>query len=136
VVKLISFVSFDFICYKKIFLGQQIDSNGAFILADSALTSDHLHSLFDDSSTYIVQDLQIILPYISPQWTRLLKQRCLKNIQIDDLSKEINEDSTFGDRFYERFVQILNKDTVNFDIYTKLIPRESSGTSKNKEVLE
>ncbi len=43
---------------------------------------------------------------------------------------KINQENSFGDLFYERLVEILNKPSVNFDIYTKLIPRESSGTSK------
>ncbi|UJR13645.1 hypothetical protein I4U23_000657 [Adineta vaga] len=111
-----------------IFCGQQIDSNGGIILADSIFTSDHLHSLFEDNSTFVIQDLQIILPYGSPQWIRLLKQKQIKHIHIDDLSKEINEENTFGEGFYERFIEILTKDTINFDIYSKLIPRTSSGT--------
>jgi len=101
------------------------------ILVDSILTSEHLQNLFEDNSTYIIQDLQIILPFISHQWTRLLKQKYIKNIEINDLSKEINENNSFGNEFYERLVQILTKDSINFDIYTKLIPRDSSGTSKN-----
>ncbi|CAF3956830.1 unnamed protein product [Rotaria sordida] len=117
-------------CYHVsiIFCGQQIDSNGSFILSDSVLTSDHFSNLFEDNSTYIIEDLQIILPFISHQWIRLLKQKYLKNIQIDDLSKEINEENSFGNIFYERLIQILNKNTINFDIYNKLIPRDSSGT--------
>ncbi|CAF1454047.1 unnamed protein product [Adineta steineri] len=117
-------------CYHVsiIFCGQQIDSNGAFILTDSLLTSDHLHNLLEDNSTYAIQDLQIILPYVSTQWTRLLKQKQLKNIQIDDVSNESQEKDLFGKQFYERLIQILTKDTINFDIYTKLIPRDSSGT--------
>src|SRR5689334_11217811 len=130
VVKLIP-INFVFVTKNK-FIGQQIDSNGGFILTDSILTSDHIHNLFEDNSTFIIQDLQIILPFISQQWTRLLKQKHLKNIEIDDLSKEINEENSFGNQFYEQLVEILNKDTINFDIYTKLIPRDSSGTSKNK----
>ncbi|CAF3328543.1 unnamed protein product [Rotaria sp. Silwood2] len=117
-------------CYHVsiIFCGQQIDSNGSFILSDSVLTSDHFYNLFEDNSTYVIEDLQIILPFISHQWTRLLKQKYLKNIQLDDLSKEINEENSFGNKFYERLSQILNKDIINFDIYNKLIPRDSSGT--------
>ncbi|CAF3782004.1 unnamed protein product [Rotaria sp. Silwood1] len=117
-------------CYHVsiIFCGQQIDSNGSLILTDSVLTSDHFYNLFEDNSTYVIEDLQIILPFISHQWTRLLKQKYLKNIQIDDLTKEINEKNSFGNQFYERLIQILNKHTINFDIYNKLIPRDSSGT--------
>ena len=78
----------------------------------------------------IVQDLQFILPSISNQWTRLLKQKYVQHIQINDLSNEINEENSFGKIFYQQFVEILNRDTINFDIYNKLIPRESAGTSK------
>jgi hypothetical protein len=69
---------------------------------------------------------------ITHQWTRLLKQKHLKNIEIDDISKEVNEDNSFGNGFYQQLAENLNKQTVNFDIYTKLIPRDSSGTSKIK----
>jgi hypothetical protein len=62
---------------------------------------------------------------------RLSKQKHVKNIEIDDLSKEINEENSLGEQFYQRLVQVLNKNTINFDIYTKLIPRDSAGTSKN-----
>jgi len=106
------------------------------ILADSILTSEHIHNLFEDNSNYTIQQLQIILPFISHQWTRLLKQKHLKHIEIDDLSKEINEENSFGNGFYQQLVKILNKETVNFDIYTKLIPRDSSGTSKNKQEIK
>jgi hypothetical protein len=133
---LLSFVVRLIIIIKNIYFfssGQQVDSNGGFILVDSILTSEHLQNLFEDNSTYIIQDLQIILPFISHQWTRLLKQKYIKNIEIDDLSKEINENNSFGNKFYEQLVQILTKNSINFDIYTKLIPRDSSGTSKNKK---
>ena len=120
-----------FFLTKTTFIGQQIDSNGGFILADSIFTSNHIHKLFEDNSAYVIQDLQIILPYISHQWTRLLKQ---KHIKINDISRETNEQTSFGDQFYERLVQILNKNTVNFDIYAKLIPRDSSGTSNKKKI--
>jgi hypothetical protein len=102
------------------------------ILSDSILTSEHIHNLFEDNSNYTIQQLQIILPFISPQWTRLFKQKYLKNIEINDLSKEVNEDNSFGNEFYQRLAENLNKQTVNFDIYMKLIPRDSSGTSKIK----
>jgi hypothetical protein len=114
------------------FLGQQIDTTGGLILSDSILTSEHIHNLFEDNSNYTIQQLQIILPFISPQWTRLFKQKYLKNIEINDLSKEVNEDNSFGNEFYQRLTENLNKPTVNFDIYMKLIPRDSSGTSKIK----
>ncbi|CAF1554497.1 unnamed protein product [Adineta ricciae] len=111
-----------------IFSGQQLDSNGGLILADSVFTSDHLQNLLEENSTFVVQDMQIFLPYVSSSWTRLLKQKRIKNVQIDDLSRENNEEKIFGERFYERLVQVLTKDTTNFDIYSKLRPRDSSGT--------
>ncbi|CAM4758348.1 unnamed protein product [Rotaria magnacalcarata] len=111
-----------------IFCGQQIDSNGSLILADSTFTSDHLNNLFEDDGKYLTEDLQIILPFISHQWTKLLKQKCIKSIHIDDLSKEINNENSFGNEFYQRLNQVLYKDSIDFDIYNKLIPRDSSGT--------
>jgi len=116
-------------------LGQQIDSNGAFILSDSIFTCDNFHSLFDENSSYLIQDLQIILPFVSNQWIRLSNnylQKQLQNIQINDLSKKINEENSFGELFYDRLYEVLNKDSINFDIYTKLIPKDSSGTSKKR----
>ncbi len=56
----------------------------------------------------------------------------MQNVRINDLSTEINQENSFGQRFYERLIQILNNDLVDFDIYTKLIPKDSSGTSKKK----
>ncbi|CAM4785388.1 unnamed protein product [Rotaria magnacalcarata] len=111
-----------------IFCGQQIDSNGSLILADSTFTSDHLNNLFEDGGKYLTEDLQIILPFISHQWTKLLKQKCIKSIHIDDLSKVINNENSFGNEFYQRLNQVLYKDSIDFDIYNKLIPRDSSGT--------
>ena len=113
-----------------LFPGQQIDTTGGLILSDSILTSEHIHNLFDDNSNYSIQQLQIILPMISHQWTRLLKQKHLKTVEIDDISKEVNEENSFGTGFYQQLAENLNKQTVNFDIYTKLIPRDNSGTSK------
>ncbi len=115
------------------FSGQQIDTNGALILSDSIFTSENFSSLFEENPSYFVQDLQIILPFISNQWKQLANnylQKQLKNIQINDLSNDINQENIFGELFYDRLYAVLNKDSVNFDIYTKLIPRDSSGTSK------
>ncbi len=115
-------------------LGQQIDTNGALILSDSLFTSENFHSLFEENPSYLVQDLQIILPFISNQWKQLTNdylQKQLKNIQINDLSNEINGENSFGELFYDRLYDVLNKDSINFDIYTKLISRDHSGTSKN-----
>ncbi len=113
--------------------GQQIDFNGALILSDSLFTSENFRSLFEENPSYFVQDLHIILPLISNQWKQLANdylEKQLKNIQINDSSNEINETNAFGELFYERLYGVLNKASVNFDIYAKLIPRNSSGTSK------
>ncbi|CAF0751034.1 unnamed protein product [Rotaria sordida] len=120
-------------CYHVciIYCGQQIDSNGALILSDSIFTCDNFYSLFEENSSYVVQDLQIILPFISNQWIKLANnylEKKLKKIQINTLSDEIDQENSFGQIFYERLIQILTKDSVNFDIYTKLIPRDNSGT--------
>ena len=115
------------------FIGQQIDSNGAWILSDAVLSPDHIHSLFVENSSFAVQDLHLILPLLSHLWTRLSTnylQKRLKHVQLDDCSAEVNEENTFGKKFYEGLIDILSKETVNFDIYTKLVPRDSSGTSK------
>ena len=95
--------------------------------------SEHIHALFEENSTFVVEQLQIILPFISHQWTRLLKQKCLRHVQIDDVSKECNENSEFGENFAQKLMEILNADNVSFDIYNKLVPRESAGTSKDDE---
>ena len=82
-----------------------------------------------------MQDLQIILPFVSHQWTRLAHnylEKQLKTVQLNDLSNEINDENMFGELFYERLHEVLNQAALNFDIYTKLIPRNSSGTSKRQ----
>ncbi|CAF1224769.1 unnamed protein product [Rotaria magnacalcarata] len=120
-------------CYHVsiIYCGQQIDSNGALILSDSLFTCDNFYSVFEDQPSYVIQDLQLLLPFVSNQWTKLSSSylaKKLDNIQINDLSDEIDQDNLFGRLFYERLIQLLTKDSINFDIYTKLIPRDSSGT--------
>jgi hypothetical protein len=130
------FFSLRILFFFKFNIGQQIDSNGAFILSDSIFTCENFYSLFEENPSYLVQDLQIILPFISNQWIRLLNnylQKQLQNVQINDLSNEINDEISFGELFYERLYEVLNKDSVNFDFYKKLIPRESSGTSKKRK---
>lgn len=115
-------------------LGQQIDLNGDLILSDSIFTSENFQNLFEENPSYVIEDLEIILPFISNQWKRLgnnYLQKHLQNIQIIDLSNDINDEILFGDLFYDRLYEILNKNTNNFDIYNKLIPRDTSGTSKN-----
>lgn len=114
------------------FCGEQIDSTGALILSDSMFTCENLQSLFEDNPSYLVQDLRILIPSMSEQWKRLGKnylEKQLKHVQIDDLSNEIHEDDFFGSLFFEQFYEIFHQDSVNFDIYAKLIPRDNSGTS-------
>lgn len=113
-------------------IGQQVDTNGALVLSDSLFTCDNLFNLFDEYSSFLVQDLQLILPYISNQWQKLATQYSshhLKNIEINDLSDNIKSNHVFGKLFYDRFVHFLNRNSNNFDIYSKLTPRDSSGTS-------
>jgi hypothetical protein len=98
-------------------------------------TCDNFYSLFEDNPSSVIQDLQIILPFVSNQWIRLSNnylQKHLHNVQMNDLSHERNKENAFGELFYERLYEVLNKDSINFDIYKKLIPRENSGTSKNR----
>jgi hypothetical protein len=116
-------------------LGQQVDSNGALILSDSTFTSENFHSLFEENPTFLLQDLQIVLPLVSKQWSKIVNnylQKQLEHVEINDLSHSINQENVFGERFYERLIQSLRNDAVNFDVYSKLTPRDSSGTSKNK----
>ena len=113
-------------------LGQQIDTSGGLILSDSIFTSEHIHNLFEENSTFVIEQLQILLPFVSHQWTRLLKQKCLKHVEIDDVSKEGNGNSEFGENFSAKLMQILNSENVSFDFYNKLVPRDSSGTSKDQ----
>lgn len=116
------------------FCGQQIDSTGALVLSDSTFTCENLQSLFEENPSYLVQDLQIILPSMSDQWKRLGKnylEKQLKHVQIEDLSNEIHEENFFGALFFERFYEIFNRDSVDFDIYAKLIPKDNSGTSNS-----
>lgn len=102
------------------------------VLSDSIFISEHISDLFEENSTFIIEQLQILLPFISHQWTRLLKQKFLKHIEIDDISKENNANSDFGQIFTQKLMQILNSSSVSFDVYNKLIPRDSSGTSETK----
>ena len=133
-------ILFLFISFAKEFLylfeyiGQQINSNGALILSDSIFTCDKFYNLFEEENcSYVIQDLEIILPFVSNQWIKLLTnylKNKLENIQIHDISSEINLDNSFGKLFYERLIQILTKNSINFNIDTKLISRDRSGTSK------
>lgn len=117
-------------------LGQQLDSNGAFILSDSTYSSDDFYNLFEENPSYIIQDLQLVLPSVSNQWIKLAShylEKKLRHVQINDISDELDNDNSFGQIFCEKLIQALTKESVNFDIYSKLIPRESGGTSMNEK---
>ncbi len=117
-------------------IGQQIDSNGALILSDSMFTCENFSSLFEENPSYLVQDLQLMLPFVSNQWMQCANhslQKHLENVRIDDLSNEGNQENAFGELFYDRLCEVLSHDSTSFDIYTKLIPRDNSGTSKNTQ---
>lgn len=112
--------------------GQQVDTSGGLILSDSIFVAEHISHLFEENSTLIIEQLQILLPFISHQWTRLLKQKFVKHIDIEDIAKENNANSDFGQIFTQKLMQILHAQSVSFDIYNKLIPRDSSGTSETE----
>ena len=113
--------------------GQQIDSDGALVLADSLFTTTHFSRLFPSDGSTRVEGLQLILPFASSAWKKLIQDQLPKSVryaQITDASGEIDEENRFGEIFYQKLCSILHDDTVNFDIHTKLIPRDSSGTSE------
>ena len=115
------------------FTGQQIASNGALILADSVFTSEHLSSLLQSHESYQLENLHLILPFISTQWKKLFEDQLSKSLQraqINNGSAQVNDDNEFGEVFYEKISGILQDKKVNFDIDTKLIPKDSSGTSE------
>ena len=113
--------------------GQQLDSDGALVLSDSLLTSNDFSRLFPSDGSTLVEGLQLILPFASSAWKKLLHDQLPKSIryaQITDASGDIDEENRFGEIFYQKLCSILQDDTVNFHIHTKLIPRDSSGTSE------
>lgn len=83
----------------------------------------------------MLQDLQLVLPLVSSQWSKLTHhlQKHVEYVRIHDVFHPIEEESSFGQRFYERLMSVLQDESVNFDIYGKLPPRDSSGTSKTRE---
>ena len=116
-----------------IFLGQQIDSSGSFILSDGLLSADHFHRLFDKDFPLMTRHLHLSLPFVSLQWLKFSSHFCQKHfesISMDDLSMEINNDQPFGEVFYQNFVDKVRRSTVHIDIYDKLIPRDRAGTSE------
>jgi hypothetical protein len=120
-------------------LGQQIDANGALVLADAVLSSDHFHRLFDENSFSIIRDLRVTLPFISQHWTRLSSNylsKHLQHVRFDDLSADDNNEHRFGQGFYERIAGLLTNAPVNFDIASRLIPRDSAGSSETRQLIE
>ena len=75
----------------------------------------------------------MVLPFVSDQWSKVLRSRLekyLHRVQINDTSAEVDRENHFGEIFYKRLSRRLNDEAVNFDISMKLIPKETSGTSK------
>lgn len=122
-------------CLSIIFIGQQIDTNGAWIFNDCTLTSEHFHRLIEETSPIATEDLQMSFPYVSPSWTRFssnyLSKR-FKHVRLDDLSSDPPNENPFGEIFLQRFKENLVKETIQFDLEQKLIPRENAGASKRK----
>ena len=53
----------------------------------------------------------------------------MKHVQLLDLSTDLEQENNFGEGFSQRLGEILSQDTTDFDIYRKLIPRDSAGAS-------
>ena len=107
--------------------------NGALVLADSPLTCAHFYGLFNNNVSYRMRDLHVILPFVSDQWGKVLRsqlEKYLPRVQIIDASLDVQRENRFGTIFYERLNRCLNDEAVNFDISAKLIPKDTSGTSK------
>jgi hypothetical protein len=103
------------------------------LLADSVFSSEHLSGLFNNNVSYRIQDLHVTLPYVSDQWSKVLRSRLekyLHRVQINDASVQVDGENHFGEIFYKRLSRRLNDEAVNFDISMKLIPKDTSGTSK------
>jgi len=99
-------------------------------------TCENLGNIFEENPSYLIRNLQIVLPLITNQWNRLAKNflpKYIENIQLNDLSNEQVAEEFFGDVFYDTLAEVLYRHSVNFDIPTKLVPRDNAGTSKNKK---
>ncbi|CAF0750388.1 unnamed protein product [Adineta ricciae] len=114
-----------------IFCGQQVDSNGALMLSDSLFTAENFSSLFQEDRDYVLENLQIVLPFVSNQWMKLANnylKKHVEHVEIHDLTNEVVANNSFGHRLYERLVQVIRNDSNHFDIYSKLVSGNNSGT--------
>ena len=114
-------------------VGQQINTNGALVLSDAMLTCEHISRLFEEQNSFVVRELRLTLPFVSSQWKSFARDHLskhLQKVQISDLLMEAYTPGTFGEIFYDNLSQGLNKDTVDFDIYSKLLAKDTSGTSR------
>ena len=105
------------------------------MLSDSLFTAENFSSLFREDREYVLENLQIVLPFVSNQWMKLANnylQKYVEHIEIHDLTNEVVANSSFGHRLYERLVQVIRNDSSHFDIYSKLVSGNNSGTSKAK----
>lgn len=119
-----------------VFLGQQIDSTGAWIFSDCSLTVEHFLRIFDEnSSTIVTEDLQIILPFVSTIWSRFVTNflsKRLKKVELNEISTNEQNENPFGQNFLQNFRQIFAAETNRFDLNEKLIPRENAGAGETK----
>ena len=117
-------------CVSIVFLGQQLESNGAWLLNDCALTVEHLLRLFDENpSTIVTEDLQLVLPFVVPTWSRLLAKR-VKRVEINEISPHEPNDNPFGETFLRRFRDHFARETNRVDLNEKLIPRDNAGAGE------
>lgn len=99
-------------------------------------TCENLGNIFEENPSYLIRNLQLVLPLITNQWNRLAKNflpKYIANVQLNDLSNEQVAEEFFGDIFYDTLAEVLYRNSVSFDIPTKLIPRENAGTSKKNK---
>ncbi|CAF0777232.1 unnamed protein product [Didymodactylos carnosus] len=112
-----------------IYSGQQLDTNGSFVLSDSLFSCENFQSL-EEVNGWSVNELQLMMPYVSQQWAKFSTNYLQKHIQtvsIEELSSK-TKDSTgdFGENFYSKFSSIYTQ--IDLDLYSKMVPSTSSGT--------
>lgn len=120
-----------------VFLGQQIDSTGAWIFQDCSLTVEHFLRIFDEnSSTIVTEDLQIVLPFVSTIWSRFVTNclsKRLKKVEINEILTNEQNENPFGQNFLRRFRENFAAETNRFDLNEKLIPRDNAGAGETKK---
>ena len=110
-----------------------MDTNGALVLSDAMLTCEHVSRLFEEQNSFVVRELHMTFPFVSSQWKSFARDHLSKHLQkvhMSDLLMEAYTPGTFGEIFYENLSQVLDKDMVDFDIYSKLLAKDTSGTSR------